>query len=532
LDRRGTPSRGQAVNILKRRPVDPPQKRTSASLPTKSVGNGSATVTPIPVPAPVPAPASVSVPAPSSNFNESILGAKAWLKGIVGRTSKEEQLEQLDDGVMVEANGADKMKLSNSGQSLSDTTQLGRRVIRTFSSLHNDKKTDIGIDVPDEHTSADSKRTARGRNLIGSPASPSSLFDVELKILVWKRIHNDSVSSCCLSVHEGGRTLASCSRDGTVKVCEISVPGDRRDVVRLKSRGPSLRVVRSQFLSNMPLSSVVLADDGYGGRVVVAGGYDCVLTVLGTRLGAVLRSFRGHGDTVSGVDVIGCTDPLVSTHSLVTAGWDATVKVWPMDFPDSEQVDLQDPVELFDADSPITSVSANVHNVGRKKRIAICAGCEDGFIIMWLQSDTGSFDVVYKHTTEGSSPCTVVKFGACSGSTSTAYVAFHSGRIIQLRLHNSSVEVMGSMVLNSQVLDISVQSHFIFAGCDDGSLRVIYSIPSFTSCSPIKILPALHGGKSPGIRAISSVRIMNRGYFCATGADDGSVLVFELTQNQ
>uniref|UniRef100_A0A7S1BQY0 BEACH domain-containing protein n=1 Tax=Corethron hystrix TaxID=216773 RepID=A0A7S1BQY0_9STRA len=574
-----------------------------------------------------------------------------------------QQQQQHDDGVMVERrdssslvdvdddmNGTvlkdsndddDVVSIRNAGSSLSNLDPLFRKqsVGRTFSSLNQHKTASIIVQQEagallrfDAETDSGVETTPFSYSHVPVPpvgpakAIPSDVVvDITLKILAWRRPHADALSSISISPyrrhhkhrttpddHYRRYTVASASRDGSVKMSDLSVPNTeccsssssqkQRRPARRKHQQPGLMLQQSHSLGTMPLSCIVLAEDGYGGNVAIVGGYDDRVTILSASpsrpqsshesdtgtiattaqwylgatttadvvhtslTGAILASFHGHSDTVSSLHIVGCTDPLVSTHSLVTSGWDACVKVFPLDFSfDGVEVREDLVVELYDAESAVCGVGAVViqapsaegekeeeDHTGRggsqrRRRTAISAGCDDGTIIVWLQGDTGSFEMVYKHTAETSgSPCTVIKFATPHTNDSTTYIyaAFQSGRIIQLSLCGHNVKIIGEMILESQILDMTVSSpHFIFCTCQDGSLRVLHLPAGIVSQEiPVRALRAIHGAKSPAIGAVAVVKgdgeeqenrckdngLCHDGFLCATGADDGSVVIFEL----
>jgi len=70
----------------------------------------------------------------------------------------------------------------------------------------------------------------------------------------------------------------------------------------------------------------------------------------------------------------------------------------------------------------------------------------------------------------------------------------------------------------------------LLVGCADGGLRLIpFGEGGYFEARPT-LFPALHGKQASGITCISMAFTTSQ-CMCATGAEDGSVALFELKQN-
>lgn len=213
-----------------------------------------------------------------------------------------------------------------------------------------------------------------------------------------KQIHGHTVSGCCLSVGEnplvtttsldGGlmvHTLPNSNTDsGRRRGFKTGSPNRRRvQIMNKETRSMQLHSFRSHTSSD-PLACLALVDDGFGGQIVFAGGHDDVVLAYGIRSACALASVYSHRDAISGLVLL--DSPHFSqhgTHTLISGSWDATVKVWVVTVSEGESVLIErEPfAELYDADSPVVSVSAiDVAGAGR----IISAGCSDGSLVIWL----------------------------------------------------------------------------------------------------------------------------------------------------
>ena len=104
--------------------------------------------------------------------------------------------------------------------------------------------------------------------------------------------------------------MFSVGRDGFIKVYFVT------DGIQL----------RSTKLGNLPLSSLALANSMDAYPIVLAGSFDNCVYVYSVDYGRALAKVRFHDDTVSCLQIMES-----SCQQIVTASWDATVKIWTMD---------------------------------------------------------------------------------------------------------------------------------------------------------------------------------------------------------
>lgn len=224
-----------------------------------------------------------------------------------------------------------------------------------------------------------------------------------LELLTCKEMHGGAVSGCCLSISEKRSFLVTTSLDGSLMVHVLPasrnhlVP-DRRSFTtatttdqipnRKSPEDQRLHTHRSHHSSD-PLTCLALADDGEG-HIAFAGSHDDVVLAYGINSACGLASVYSHRDAIRGVTLIprpsGCK---YGTHIMLTASWDATVKVWGVRIMEEENIHIEkDPiVEFFDADTSIDSLDAiGILDLG----IAIAAGSTDGSLIVWLWRIDGS----------------------------------------------------------------------------------------------------------------------------------------------
>lgn len=395
----------------------------------------------------------------------------------------------------------------------------------------------------------------------------------DLKPIASKMMHGDSVSGCCLLLQEGPDSrsyLITVSLDGNLMV--HTLPKAQRESEAQGLRRRSFSGARTATLSRLPylmsgdrsssssqtklnsfrthsssdpLACLALTSDDHGGLIVFAGGHDDVVVAYGINSACALASVYSHRDAVTGIDILrrssfgNHADTIASensTHIMVTGSWDATVKVWSVSIAAGETVSInREPLaELFDADSSIVCVSATeVRGIG----IAICAGCADGTFIVWLCRDDGSKEVLHKEISKrGSGPCAAAKWACLPGMNKTClFAGFAKGRVTSYVLSGNVIRPLSRVSLGVPVQCLFVGESVLLAGCADGGLRLLPFDDGHFDTNPV-IWKAVNGKTSPGLScvALAAGTIDYNGCrcFCATGADNGSVALFELKRGE
>ncbi len=85
-----------------------------------------------------------------------------------------------------------------------------------------------------------------------------------------------------------------------------------------------------------------------------------------------------------------------------------------------------------------------------------------------------------------------------------------------------------------QVQCTTTVGNTLFAGCADGGIRLVpLGEGAHFDYNP-RLWRSIHGGKSPGITAISAkietTENYEKRFLCATGAEDGSVKLFSVEE--
>ena len=398
---------------------------------------------------------------------------------------------------------------------------------------------------------------------------PSTRNGWERKSLLCQKVHSDVVSGCSLLVQEGPHQssyLASVSLDGRLLVHTLPFLQDGEDQKRRTfSAAKASAITRLSYLglgtdkneplytlnelrshsSSDPLACLALTADDAGGRIAFAGGHDDVVFAYGINSACALASVYSHRDAVTGVDLLkrsfanesifgSETSTLTkSTHIMVTGSYDATIKVWSVSVAAGETVSIdREPLaEFFDADASIVSVSASeIYGTG----LVIAAGCSDGSLMVWLCHKNGSKKVLYKEEAKrGNGSCAAVKWAPGS----YLFACFGDGRVASYVLKNDAVRPVSRISVGSPVQCLALVEENLIVGCADGGLRMIpigEGAHFDTSPQPWK---DVNGNAAPSLTSISASRIREnshhgRIYMCATGAEDGSISIFQLTEAQ
>lgn len=163
-------------------------------------------------------------------------------------------------------------------------------------------------------------------------------------------------------------------------------------------------------------------------------------------------------------------------------------------------------------------------------------------------------DVVYKHIPKkGSGPCADVEWAAKPNSSDyILFTGFGNGKISSYHFFSNgsecslSCQAVSRASLGSPVrcLSTAVDDKFnllLFAGCSDGGLRLLLVVDEGFFDESFGLWKSLNGPKSPSLSHIlvdSSFLSMKEGntsgcvLLCCTGAEDGSLVLFELIKKE
>lgn len=402
-----------------------------------------------------------------------------------------------------------------------------------------------------------------------APAPSSSRFaastEWDIKFIEKTPIHADTVSGCAFisgTSSEDKSVLATTSLDGGLKIHNISLGNKETDdstklqqnITSTLSRFSYITMARGQgaqanqtklsefrsHTSRDPLACLALASDGHGGKIAFAGGHDDVVFAYGITSGCAVASVYSHRDAVTGLDLLvrpqGAPESKLwleeSTHIMISGSWDATVKVWSVTVSAGETVSIdREPLaELFDADSSIVCVSAA--NVLTDGSIVIGAGCADGSFCVWNLHSEGDKVVIHKEQARrGSGPCSVVKW-SMGGSRLHLFAGFATGKVASFTLSNDSMRKVSAASVGVAIQCLSYAENILLVGCADGGLRLIPTRGGSQFTSDLSLWPAVNNKSSPGISSVGmSIVATPDGTgkcICCTGAEDGSVALFEL----
>mmetsp|Transcript_4395 Transcript_4395/g.12138 ORF Transcript_4395/g.12138 Transcript_4395/m.12138 type:complete len:1379 (-) Transcript_4395:1280-5416(-) len=322
--------------------------------------------------------------------------------------------------------------------------------------------------------------------------------------------------------------------------------------------------------SRDPLASLVVASDNATGHVAFAGGHDDVVLAYGINSACAVASVYSHRDAVTGLDLIQRgADPSSSlwldnaTHIMVSGSWDATVKVWSACVSAGETVSIhREPLaELFDADSSISCVSAcSVSTPGAGGGIVIAAGCADGSFCVWNIHSDGMQVILHKEppSRRGAGPCSSIQWVRTGRSGNGdgnlhLFCSFSTGKIASYVLVDGSSRLLSSAAVSVGVpiLKLVYSEGVLLVGCSDGGLRLVpvtyrrgdAGVNGFFFDSKPTLWKAVNSKSAPGICSISITYTTTmskstgadgqqhqakKRCICCTGAEDGSVALFEL----
>jgi hypothetical protein len=420
-----------------------------------------------------------------------------------------------------------------------------------------------------EPTLSNLSATSSPRPNDAPPIKASSSAEWDIKFIERSRIHDDAVSGCCFLPSGGPNNqaiVATTSLDGGLKVHAVSTGVSESDNAK-RSQGFTSTLSRFSYISMTrggqvtpntsqtklseyrshtsrdPLACLALASDGHGGKIAFAGGHDDVVLAYGINSGCAVASVYSHRDAVTGLDLL-VRPPLMaktalwlekSTHIMVSGSWDATVKVWSVTVANGETVSInREPLaELFDADSSIVCVSAaSVLDTGG---MVIGAGCADGSFCVWNLHSDGVKVVIHKEPARrGSGPCSVVKWASESGGRLNLFTGFSTGKVASFTLLDGSMRKASAASVGVAVQCLAYAENLLLIGCADGGLRLIPIRDGAYFTSDLSLWHAVNNKSSPGISSVSLSFVSGNmadgsaKCICCTGAEDGSVALFEL----
>jgi len=405
----------------------------------------------------------------------------------------------------------------------------------------------------------------RNDTMIATTSTPSSASDWDMKIIERTKLHDEAISGC--KIYQDMDTtsrpiLTTTSLDGGLKVHHVttgsadteepSAKGFTSTLSRFSylsmSRGqtPSTEQTKlAEFRSHTsrdPLACLALTSDGQGGQIAFAGGHDDVVLAYGINSACAVASVYSHRDAVTGLDLVPRNPSNratklwreKSTHIMVSGSWDATVKVWSVTVSTGETVaiDREPLAELFDADSSIVSVSCFPMPDGS---IVIASGCADGSFCVWNLHCDGVKVVIHKEPARrGSGPCSVVKWTSVRGKIQL-FTGFSTGKVASYDLLDGSIRRIAAVSVGVAIQCLVYSEGILLIGCADGGLRLIQVRDDGSFTNKPTLWTAVNNKASPGITSLSLSFVTNFAEgttkcICCTGAEDGSVALFELNK--
>jgi factor associated with neutral sphingomyelinase activation len=430
-------------------------------------------------------------------------------------------------------------------------------------------KYDQGFSSPDPSKSQPSSPQRQDDSPRVQQTVEASSSGWNMKVLERKSIHSDAVSGCALVLNKekgsGFHMLVTTSLDGGLIVNKLSLEHMNSDQGSKTALGlPFTRFSYTTIISRAggqvpqalaqsklteyrthssrdPLASLVLASDDAGGTVAFAGGHDDVVLAYGIKSACAVASVYSHRDAVTGLDLVP-RSPFgeecilwteTSTHILVSGSWDATVKVWSVTVASGETVSVnREPLaEFFDADASIVCVSAkSVPNGG----IAIAAGCADGSFCVWNLHSDGVQVLIHKEqqSRKGSGPCSVMQWASSHGNL-YLFAAFATGKLVSYSLNEGTLQRVNAVSLGVPITSLAHTEGILLVGCSDGGIRLVPMRDSAYFDSKPTLWTAVNNkSTSPGISSLSLTITRDGNCICCSGAEDGSVLLFDLKKEE
>lgn len=162
--------------------------------------------------------------------------------------------------------------------------------------------------------------------------------------------------------------------------------------------------------------------------------------------------------------------------------------------------------------------------------------------LVWFAHSMYSFlaivkEVIHKEPVRrGAGPCSAVKWMS-DGGEKYLLTCFSSGKVASFALNDHKLRPLSAVSLGVPVTCLGYSEKILLAGCSDGGLRLIPMKNGGYFDSKPTLWNAVNGKSSPGITSISLAlsNISLEGdvrCICSTGAEDGSVVLFELKRAQ
>lgn len=126
--------------------------------------------------------------------------------------------------------------------------------------------------------------------------------------------HSDAVRSVVFS--PDGKTIASCSNDGTVRVWDVAT-GDEMEMLEVNRITD--RVKERWEYRRDRVSSIAFSPDG---KTIASGSYDKTVRVWDVTTGEVMAKIQGHSERVYSI----AFSP--DGKTIASGAWDGTVRVW------------------------------------------------------------------------------------------------------------------------------------------------------------------------------------------------------------
>jgi factor associated with neutral sphingomyelinase activation len=396
------------------------------------------------------------------------------------------------------------------------------------------------------------------------PMLPSASAEWDIKFIERNRFHEDAISGCAIFPIESNKAmLVTTSLDGGLKVHTVEF-GSATSAKKPQESGITGTLSRFSYItmsrgqvspenqtkltefrthtSRDPLACLSVASDNQGGRIAFAGGHDDVVLAYGISSGCAVASVYSHRDAVTGLDMLrrppatkqSALWSTKSTHVMVSGSWDATIKVWSVVVSNGETVSIdREPLaELFDADSSIVCVSAAAIPDGQGE-IVVAAGSADGSFCIWHLHSDGDQIIIHKEAARrGSGPCSVIQWSS-EGGRLTLYTGFATGKVASYILNGGSFCKASAASVGVAVQTLKYLEGILIIGCSDGGLRLIPIRDGSYFTSDLSLWPCINNKNGPGLTSLdlSFVGMSNDGSgkcFCCTGAEDGSIAIFEL----
>ncbi|XP_050076251.1 protein FAN-like [Anopheles maculipalpis] len=143
-------------------------------------------------------------------------------------------------------------------------------------------------------------RTAHVSKLLAIPPSVWTSTQMVLRKEAEYHSHKDIITAA--AVDRAAGNIFTTSKDGTMTCYSTS----------------EKRKIRSVQLSDLPISSVQIADD----RSIIMGGWDDTILIYNFDFGKITSTIRAHDDAVS------CISYVPSYGLLVSGSWDCSLKIW------------------------------------------------------------------------------------------------------------------------------------------------------------------------------------------------------------